>query len=382
VLTLTGGTRYYKYTESMHGSQYSTSTGCAGIPNGACVGSNLTAATHAADYTGFRSRGNLTWHVTPDAMLYYTFSQGFRPGAGNRKDSAEVYIDVNPVTGLPTVGVDPTPNLVKQFRKPYTYPPDTLTNNEIGWKTEWLDHHLLVNGSAYIMDWNNVQTLIYNPPVYGNTTFGLQGPNYQIKGVELQIVWRAMEGLTLQGSLSHNNASEQNSPCIQSVGGAGAANGITGNPTPAGSCITQVWNSILQQNVPILNPLGAVGATPAFSPTLQYNLHARYEWPINDYRAFVMVGGSHTGSMNNEPSSFTPAVPGTVPSTTWLLYNQPAYTVYDAEAGISKDQWRVEIYGQNLGNSNASLFTTSAQFIEAQVPLRPRVLGLTIGWKF
>jgi outer membrane receptor protein involved in Fe transport len=86
--------------------------------------------------------------------------------------------------------------------------------------------------------------------------------------------------------------------------------------------------------------------------------------------------------MNNEPSSFTPAVPGTVPSTTWLLYNQPAYTVYDAELGVSKDNWRVELYGQNLGNSSASLFTSSAQFIESQVPLRPRVLGLTIGMKF
>jgi len=382
VLTLTGGTRYYKYTEYMNGSQYSTSTGCAGIPNGTCVGSNLTAATHAADYSGFRSRGNLTWHVTPDAMLYYTFSQGFRPGAGNRKNSAEVPIDINPVTGAPTVGVDTTPTLVKQFRKPYTYPPDTLVNNEIGWKTEWFDHHLLVNGSAYMMDWNNVQTLIYNPPVYGNTTFGVQGPNYRVKGVELQIVWRATEGLTLQGSLSHNNASETNSPCIQSVGGAGSPSGITGNPTAAGGCIAQVWNSTLQQNVPLLNALGGVGATPAFSPTIQYNLHARYDWTVSEYKAFFTVGASHTGSMNNEPSSFTPGVPGTVPVTTWLLYNQPGYTVYDAQAGISKDQWRVEIYGENLGNSNASLFTSSAQFIESQVPLRPRVLGLSIGWRF
>lgn len=382
VLTLTGGTRYYKYTESMHGSQYSTSTGCAGIPNGACVGSNLTAATHAADYSGFRSRGNLTWHVTPDAMLYYTFSQGFRPGAGNRKNSAEVKIDIDPLTGLPTVGPDANPTLVKQYRKPYTYPPDTLINNEIGWKTEWFNHRLLVNGSAYVMDWKNVQTLIYNPPVYGNTTFGVQGPDYRIKGVELQVVWRATDGLTLQGSLSHNNASETNSPCIQSVGGAGAPNGIAGNPTPAGSCIAQVWNSILQQNVPVLNPLGAVGATPAFSPTIQYNVHARYDWEMNDYRMFFTVGASHTGEMNNEPSSFTPAVPGTVPTTTWLLYNQPGYTVYDAELGISKDNWRVELYGQNLGNSDASLFTSSAQFIESQVPLRPRVLGLSIGMKF
>ena len=386
VLTITAGTRYYHYKAGLSGSQYSTSTGCAGVPNTTgCVGSNLTADTHAADYTGFKSRGNLTWHVTQDAMLYYTFSQGFRPGAGNRKNSAEVNLSVDPVTGLPTVGpVVGAPTLVKQFRKPYTYPPDTLTNNEIGLKSEWLDHRLLVNASAYVMDWDNVQTQIYNPPVFGNTTFGVQGPNYRIKGFELQLAFRVTTGLTLQGSLSHNNASQSNSPCIKSVGGANDPSGIKGNPTPVGACITQVWDPITTMNVPLLNPLGSVGSTPAFSPTLQWNARARYDWTLaNNYNAFVSFGASYTGSMNNQPSSFTPAPAGNgVPSTTWLLYNQPAYTTYDAQLGVSKDRWRVMVYGTNLSNSSASTFTSSAQFIEAQVPLRPRVLGLTIGMSF
>ncbi len=376
VLTVTGGTRWYKYTESMHGSQYSTSTGCVGVPNGQCVGSNLTAATHAADYSGFRSRGNLTWHVTPDAMAYYTFSQGFRPGAGNRKDSAEVKIDVNPLTGQPTVGYDATPTLVKQYNKPYTYPPDTLTNNEIGWKTEWLDHRLQVNGSAYMMDWKNVQTLIYNPPIYGNTTFGVQGPDYRIKGVELQLIARVTDGLTVQGSISHNNASETNSPCIAS------SNKTALNPTPIGTCLSQVWSAGQHENVPLMNPLGAVGATPAFSPTLEYNLRARYDWEANEYKMFVMVGASHVGSMSNEPSSFQSGEGTLDPTTTWLRYYQPAYTTYDASLGVAYQNWRVELSGSNLGNSDASLFTSSAQFIEAQVPLRPRVLTLKVDYKF
>ena len=118
-------------------------------------------------------------------MVYYTFSQGFRPGAANRKDSAEISVAVvesSPGVYTPAVGPVTSPTLVKQYNKPYTYPPDTLINNEIGWKTEWFDHRLLVNGSAYIMDWNNVQTLIYNPPIYGNTTFGVDGPRLPDQG--------------------------------------------------------------------------------------------------------------------------------------------------------------------------------------------------------
>jgi iron complex outermembrane recepter protein len=379
VLTITGGTRYYHYKETMHGSQYSTSTGCAGIPNGTCVGSKLTDATHDATYSGFKSRGNLTWHVTQDAMVYYTFSQGFRPGAGNRKNSAEVklaVVETSPGVFEPAVGPVTNPTLVKQYNKPYTYPPDTLTNNEIGWKTEWLDHRLLVNGSAYIMDWKNVQTLIYNPPVYGNTTFGVAGPDYRIKGAELQIVARVTEGLTLQGSISHNNASETNSPCIKST------NAVPNNPTPLGTCITQVWSPSLSQNVSLQNPLGTVGATPAFSPTTEYNLRARYDWQMNDYKMFVMVGAQHVGDMQNEPSSFQSGAGVTVPTTSWLRYDQPAYTTYDAAISVAKDQWSVQAYGTNLNDSNASLYTTSGQFIKAEVPLRPRVLGIKIGMKF
>jgi len=379
VLTLTGGTRYYHYTETFRGSQYSTSPGSAGVPNGQVVGSALTDATHDATYSGFRSRGNLTWHVTPDAMLYYTFSQGFRPGAGNRKNSTEIAIDVaqtSPGVYAPTVGPDAKPTLVKQFNKPYTYPPDTLINNEIGWKTEWFDHRLLVNGSAYIMNWNGVQTLLYNPPISGNTTFGVEGPNYQIKGVELQIVARVTDGLTVQGSLSHNNATQTSSPCLKS------SNKVANNPTPIGSCITEWYSPAAGQNVPLLNPLGAVGSTPAFSPTIEYNMRARYDWSLDAYKMFVSVGAQHVGDMQNEPSSFGSGAGVLNPTTTWLRYDQPAYTTYDAAFGIAKDQWHVEAFGSNLGNSDASLFTTSGQFIEAQVPLRPRVLGLKIGYKF
>jgi iron complex outermembrane recepter protein len=379
VLTATAGTRYYHYSETMQGSQYGTGPSCAGIPNGTCVATPITPETHDATYSGFKSRGNLTWHVTPDAMLYYTFSQGFRPGAGNRLNDAEVKIDaVQNAAGVwvPTAGPDANPNLVKQFNKPYTYPPDTLVNNEIGWKTEWWDHRLQFNGSAYIMDWKNVQTLIYNPPIFGNTTFGVQGPDYRIKGFELQFVGRVTEGLTLQGSLSHNNASETNSPCIKST------NAVANNPTPLGNCITQVWSSALSENVPLQNPLGSVGATPAFSPTIEYNLRARYDWTLNEYRMFVAVGAQHVGDMQNEPSSFQSGAGVTVPTTTWLRYDQPAYTTYDASLGVAKDQWHVEAFGLNLTNSDASLFTSSAQFIESQVPLRPRVLGVKFGYRF
>ena len=69
-----------------------------------------------------------------------------------------------------------------------SYAPDSLTNNEIGFKTECFDHRLQLNGSAYRMDWNDVQFALFDPTSLGNTTFVVNGPNYRINGVELQFV--------------------------------------------------------------------------------------------------------------------------------------------------------------------------------------------------
>lgn len=362
VLTITGGTRWYRYTESETGSVYATTTGCVNVPNGQCTSgeTNIDAENLHVTYHGFRSRGNLTWHITPDAMVYYTFSQGFRPGAFNRSQRNKATL-LDAATG----------NVVAQYRTPSGYAPDSLTNNEIGLKSEFLDHRIQVNASLYHMNWDNVQLLFYNPATLGNTTFGVTGPNYQVNGLELQMTGRVTDGLTLQGSGSWNRARQKSSPCLVS--------NIAGSPT-LGQCITQVYSPGLKANVPFENPFGALDTVPAFSPSSEFNLRARYDWSISEYKAFVMVGASHVSSMFNQPATYKAGVLGTIPDTTFLRYQMPGYTTYDASIGVTKDNWNVSLYGTNLGNSDASVFTSSAQFIQSEVPLRPRVLGIKVGF--
>src|SRR5437762_678041 len=161
-------------------------------------------------------------------MLYYTFSQGYRPGAFNRVTAGRtpIWVDAagNPLPNGVAGTCPPTATTFlqscrpRQFNKPLSFAPDSLLNNEIGFKSEFLSHRLLVNASIYQMDWKDVQTLIYNPPVYGNTTFGVTGPTYRIKGGELQFAMRATEGLTLNASMSYNDSKQTTSPCIHSAG--------------------------------------------------------------------------------------------------------------------------------------------------------------------
>ncbi|HLZ07647.1 MAG TPA: hypothetical protein VKT80_03600, partial [Chloroflexota bacterium] len=69
-------------------------------------------------------------------------------------------------------------------------------------------------------------------------------------------------------------------------------------------------------------------------------------------------------------------------STGRLRFENPAYSTYDASFGVAKDAWLVTVYGENIANSNASTFVSTDQFIVAQTPLRPRVLGASFAYKF
>jgi iron complex outermembrane receptor protein len=354
VLTLTAGTRHYDYSEFEAGSQFSTEEGsCVDVPNGTCPG---TAINKRITYTGFKSRANLTWHITPDILAYYTWSQGFRPGAFNRTQSS--IADFGPGKTNP------------QFLKPSGYGPDSLLNNEIGLKSEFLDHRVQVNLSVYKMTWKDVQLTLFNPVALGNTTFAVNGPTYEIKGVEVQLIARPFEGVTVQGSSSWNSPNQTTSPCLVS--------NIAASPT-FGQCITSV------KGAPFENPFGSLDTRPAFSPPLEFNLRVRYDWSFNDYKPFAWVGGSHVAHMSNEPATYqsgeTPAELAQ-PTTTILQYDQPGYTTYDAAVGVGKDNWTVQFTGNNLTNSNASTFTNSGQFIKEEVPLRPRVLTVNFGYKF
>jgi iron complex outermembrane receptor protein len=214
-----------------------------------------------------------------------------------------------------------------------------------------------------------VQFVLFDPTILGNTTFVVNGPNYKINGIELQLVAKITDGLTVQGSGSWNSPSQTSAPCLTS--------NIAASPT-FGNCITEVKGASFP------NPFGVIGSRPAFSPAGEFNLRARYDWTINEYRAFVQAGANHIGDMSNQPASYEegdqPAE--RIPTTTHLRYDQPGYTTYDASIGVAHDNWTCTFSGRNLSNSDASTFTSSSQFLKQEIPLRPRTMAVTVGYKF
>src|SRR5262249_34757313 len=116
---------------------------------------------------GETHRINLQYQLTPDIMVYGTWSTGFRPGGNNR---------------LPTAG---------------SYTADTLSNFEIGWKTTWLDRRLRANGAVFYEKWKDVQTAVQGQ--YGITSIVNAG-DAKVEGIESDISWAVNDRLTLSAA--------------------------------------------------------------------------------------------------------------------------------------------------------------------------------------
>ncbi|HEX3846746.1 MAG TPA: TonB-dependent receptor [Steroidobacteraceae bacterium] len=360
-LTLTAGTRHFLFENSYKGSVMS-SFGCyeAGTPPGGCTSSssyNLDAQHLQGSESGFKNRANLNWHVTPDVMLYYTWSQGFRPGGFDENG------------GTPHIyGTDGK----YQYLLPRSWDSDKLTNNELGWKTEFFDHRFQWNGAVYRENWDNVQISFFDPGLVGNLFFNANGQNFLVKGVETSMVARVFGGLSLQGAASWNQTRQTNSPAL-----------MDNNPASAnyGHPITQACDSSGGSCTAITNPFGPVGSPTANAPPMQFSARARYEWSFRDHDFFAQFGATHTGhSFTQAGSNPTFAGAGNI-STSRLRFENGAYSTVSASIGVAKDAWNVMLFGENLANSNASTFTSTDNFIVEQTPLRPRVLGVSFGYK-
>jgi outer membrane receptor protein involved in Fe transport len=119
------------------------------------------------------------WKITEDLMVYARFASGYRPGGPNAF--------VTPGSGLPT-----------------NYGPDTTDNYEVGLKGFFFDHKLSIDGSAYYIDWKNIQ--ITNTQHPSGISYVINGPGATSKGVEVTVSARPLPGMTIGATASWNDA--------------------------------------------------------------------------------------------------------------------------------------------------------------------------------
>jgi iron complex outermembrane receptor protein len=361
-LTLTAGTRYSRTDTSEVGSSVG-SIGCYRInptvPN-PCLNvyeTNLNAERLDRTFSGFRSRANLSWKVTEDALLYYTWSQGFRAGSFNRAPA-------KPLFGSP-LKAGPKPWQVQAVAHmgwvgPVDIAPDNLTNNELGWKTMWLGRRIQWDGAIYQENWNHAQIGVgANGVIPGGLI--LNGGNYKVHGIETSGLARITTGLAVEAAVTWNHSELVKEATFLWADG------------------TPIDFSVLENSSggKVANPGGVLGSPLAGAPPFQGNIHVRYDFAFNGYNAFAQIGAVHQSHSLAATDQL-----GFDPQGKSLAYDLPAFTTYDAALGVGKDAWLVQVYGENVTDTRAQLYANYAQWYKGITVSRPRTIGLRLRYKF
>ncbi len=361
VLTLTAGTRYSVTNPTELGSIVG-SFGCerASDPPNPCINRyfvNLNAQDLNRTYSGFRSRMNLSWKPAEDALLYYTWSQGFRAGGFNRSFQVP---DVSPLAYV----AKPPPyqeeaNIHGGWSAPVAYAPDKLINNEIGWKTTWLDKRLQWNGALYQEEWEHAQIDAFASHVLPGAT--INGGNYRVRGLSTSIDTRA-GNLALESTVAWNHSALVKQAPFYWADGT-PINFSTLQASPSGPRLA--------------NPAGALGSPLAGAPTFQGNMRARYDVPLGTYRAFAQVGVTHQSDSLSTTDRLTLDMQGNS-----VAYELPSFTTYDAALGVQQSGWLTQLYGENLTDTRAQLFANYAEGYKAVTTNRPRTIGIRFSYSF
>jgi outer membrane receptor protein involved in Fe transport len=213
--------------------------------------------------------------------------------------------------------------------------------------------------------WEDAQTGLFAPELgFPNLQSFLNGPEYEVNGIEFNFVVAPMDGLPITGAGSYNKGELKNSPQV-----------ISNNPDsptfgePVTESCVAVTAGVCSTVVPVENLFGTPGTAMANSPELQFNIRARYEWAWGEYNPYVGAAVMY------QDESFSSA-------TVNNRFVQPSFTTMDASFGVSKDDWTAEFYVVNLTDENKSMYTTASQFILVEVPMRPRTMGLRLAYNF
>ena len=271
-------------------------------------------------------RVNVSWKATDSAMVYATWSEGYRPGGINR----------NPFSG--------------------GYVRDILTNYEIGWKTRFADDRVQLNGAIFLENWDDIQVSFQG----GNgITQVANGGEAEVKGIEAQLDWLPTDNLRLGIALAYYD-SELKKPFCDFLDAADFD--ADGNVNECG--FDEVTGEP-QIKAPAGTPL-------PITPEFKGNLIARYSFPIGSFNAYTQGTFNYQGSASSQLELADNAVYGDIPSSTFV----------NLAFGTEWDKNTVELFISNVTSEDAPLGVTSEctpQVCGVQtkgVKSRPQTVGI------
>jgi outer membrane receptor protein involved in Fe transport len=306
-------------------------------------------------------KASLDWKVTEEMMLFASYSEGFRPPVTNRVGGGSATNQEGAFDG---------------FRIPVYSTTDSLDNVEIGFKSTLFDQTLRFNATAYYSKISDLQTSRFDPTNISFLVFTDNVGDAEIKGIDGDFSWVASDSLIISGAFS------------------------------------LIDTELTSINGELAGIAPAVGSKLPYSAEFSGNLQAQYFYHIaNDMTGYINGSISYTGdrlasmtmdafvledttnlvygtgsglSIQKEADVYTGVNYQDSNGQTFAggRYVQESYVLANISFGITNDEWKAELYIDNLTDESAILYIDTQQFTPKVVSNRPRTIGFRFSYDF
>jgi iron complex outermembrane receptor protein len=283
------------------------------LPDGTLIpGSDAILPSMSKSFDKPTYRVAIDHHLTSDVLLYASWNTGFKSGGYN----TQVYSDG-------------------------AYEPETLTAYEVGAKTEFLGHRLLVNLAAFRDLYHDIQV----QKVEGASTGIINGASAGIKGIDLDLEGKLGNHFSINGSTEYLDAKFDSFP-----------NAPLSDPDIA-------------VTVPVTIGSAAGNRMPYTSRWVE-TLGGNYAMDLFSGQVVVNVTANHVGLYFTEADN---------------VIRQPEYTKLNSSLAWKSagDVYEVMLWGRNLTNAaviGSGLTLPSGLHTETLEP--PRTYGITVSGHF
>jgi outer membrane receptor protein involved in Fe transport len=313
--TITAGGRWFEYDRTFDLQQQS--------PEGFSGFSRTDAQTKTKD-DDIVGKLNLTYRIDDDRMVYFTWSEGFRNGGAN---------PVRPSSILPL-----------------EFSSDTLTNWELGAKTEWMDNRLRLNVAAYHMSWDDFAVQIEDPQP-GVFQLGFVNlPTAEIDGIEAELTFVVNDAWQIDATLGYNDAQIAEATVLTLVDDDGNE---FSRPVEEGARL----------------PL-----TPEWSGALGIEWRAR--GVLMNAQPFARLDLAYVGEVVSNLEGFESVVGQAGVATL------PGYETGDFRIGLEGERWTGSLFVDNLWDERAVTFRSNRWAAPRESIIRPRTFGLQMRYRF
>ena len=306
-------------------------------------------------------KASLDWKVSDGVMLFASYSEGFRPPVTNRVGGGSATSQEGSFEG---------------FRIPVYSTTDSLDNFELGFKSTLFDQTLRFNATAYYSKISDLQTSRFDPTNISFLVFTDNVGDAEIKGIDGDFSWAATDNLIITGAFSFIDTE-----------------------------LTSV-NDVLDGIAP------SVGSRLPYSAEFSGNLQAQYFYQIsNELTGYVNGSISYTGerlagmtmdayvvedatnliygtgsglSIQKEADVYSGVNYQDSNGETFEAgrYVQESYVLANLSFGVTNDEWKAELFIDNLTDESATLYVDTQQFTPKVVSNRPRTVGFRFSYDF